>query len=88
MTRGDYVRGAEEAFERFVALANKYDLHPNDWSRFYAWVGALHWRSRARLSGAHVKRLLLDRGFHESQASEAGMAFYHLQGFIKADPRR
>jgi hypothetical protein len=80
--KGSYIQRASQAFEGFVALANKLDIHPSDWRRFYSWVRLLHPRTRAKMTGHDVKRMLMEHGFSDHQATEAGFVFHHLKGFL------
>ncbi len=66
-------------FERFTALANKSDLHPFDWRRFYEFVR--NSRMRRPLSDEEMARLLIKEGFPEQYTSYIAEIYGHLWEF-------
>jgi len=69
-------------FDQFIAHANKLDLHPYDWDRFYNYLCASH-RLRSKLSGFEVKELLIGQGFPEHVASDISSVYDHGRAIIR-----
>ena len=56
-----------EFFDHFVGLANKTDLHPLDWERFYDFMRASH-TLRSRVNDRQLYDTLIREGFDETTA--------------------
>lgn len=75
--------GAQKVFEHFALRANKSDLHPLDWNRFYMFVRYCHTR-RVVLGEESLCRILVRSGFAENDGWEIAGAYRHIRAFLKA----
>lgn len=70
-------RRTDTLFRRFANLANKTNLHPLDWKRFYIFVK----ESRVELSEDAIASLLMGEGFTAERANDLSRIYRHLWAF-------
>ena len=75
-------KGATLVFRRFCAGANKQDLHPYDWRRFYGFIRYCHAR-HVRLSNIDIEYLLAGEGFSEDTAEELAALYGHGRALLR-----
>ena len=69
-------------YERFAALANKFDLHPLDWKRFYEFVITCHTR-RLKRTGDQLRRTFREAGFSDHSVEEMVLVYDHGRALLK-----
>lgn len=71
-----------EAFEQFAGLANKGNLHPKDWDRFYQFVITCH-RYQLKRTGHQLRPLFQRAGFGPYWVDEMVSAYDHCRAVLR-----
>ncbi|NQW20537.1 MAG: hypothetical protein HQ477_07435, partial [Chloroflexi bacterium] len=73
---------AQLHFDPFVFNANRGGLQQFDWDRFYNFIYVCH-RTRVKLQGSSISRLLIKSGFEKEYADDLGAIYGHGRKILK-----